>query len=459
MKILWHLTIFVLVSLISCTYQQRKEKLNPTSTIHPREFNQAEWVRDAIIYEVNIRQFTPEGTFEAFESHIPRLKELGVDILWLMPIHPIGEKNRKGRLGSYYAVKDYYGINPEFGTVEDFRRLVKKVHDAGMYLIIDWVPNHTAWDNKMAKEHPEWYYLDENGEFVPPVGTDWTDVIALDYSNKELRNYMKDALAYWVEEFNIDGYRCDVAGYVPTPFWREVRARLDSIKTVFMLAEWEQRDMYDAFDMTYAWDLEELMQKVAAGEENASVITGYLNTHFNTYPMDYIRMNFTTNHDKNSWEGTVFERFGKGAEPFAAFTYVIEGMPLIYSGQEVGLKRRLKFFEKDTISWGDHPFNALYARLGKLKKDNPVLWNGKWGGRLKTLNTSHPEQVVAFTREKDENRVMGIFNFSSEPVTFTILGTNRHVGTYRRFTSRDKIEITAGQSFTLGAWKYEIFVE
>ena len=457
MKSFWFLPLIILLFGIGCSTPENTKDQN--MSVHPREIIQADWVKDAIIYEVNIRQFTPEGTFKAFESHLPRLRELGVDILWLMPIHPIGEENKKGPLGSYYAVRDYYAINPEFGTREDFKNLVKKVHELDMYLILDWVPNHTAWDNELANRHPDWYYLDDQGDFMPPIGTDWTDVIALDYSNRALQKYMKDALTYWVEEFDIDGYRCDVAGYVPTPFWREARARLDSIKPVFMLAEWEQRDMYDAFDMTYAWELESLLQKVAQGEENASVIKKYLDEHFNTYPLDYIRMNFTSNHDKNSWEGTVFDRFGKAAEVFAVLTYTVEGMPLIYSGQEVGLKKELRFFEKDTIMWGDHPFNALYARLGKLKKDHPVLWNGKWGGRVKSLETTLPEKVVAFTRKKEKSRVFAMFNMSDQPVEFSIKGTTRHTGKYKSFVTRENIEIDEEESYQLGPWKYEILIK
>lgn len=209
-----------------------------------------EWVKNAVIYEVNVRQYTPEGTFNAFTEHLPRLKTLGVDILWFMPVNPIGVKNRKGPLGSYYSVKDYTAVNPEFGTMEDFRRLVEQVHEQGMYAIIDWVPNHTAWDHRWTKEHPDWYKQDEKGEFVSPF--DWTDVIQLDYDNEEMRQEMIEEMIFWIRESDIDGYRCDVAHMVPVDFWDEARKELDKVKPVFMLAESDQYFLHkNAFDMTY----------------------------------------------------------------------------------------------------------------------------------------------------------------------------------------------------------------
>ncbi len=414
------------------------------------------WVKDAVIYEVNVRQFTPEGTFRAFEAHLPRLKELGVDILWLMPIHPIGEQNRKGTLGSYYAVKDYRAINPEFGDADDFRHLVDAIHEAGMKVIIDWVGNHTSWDNVLTKEHPEWYKHDYKGDFIPPIGWDWSDVIVLDYEQQGLQKYMLETMEYWIDEFEIDGYRCDVAGYVPTDFWVEVRRALEDIKDVFLLAEWDDRAMHYAFDMTYAWELEEAMQQVAQGKKDATAINAYIAKVINSTRLTEIQMTHTTNHDKNSWEGTVFERFGMAAETFAVLTYAMEGMPLIYGGQEVGLKKPLAFFEKDQISWGDHPFNSLYARLNKLKKDNPALWNGEWGARMLPLKTSNPSQVNVIYREKEGNRVLALFNCSPDPVTFTI-SDKLFGGTYKSFKGRNTVELDESEEMQLGAWGYEIY--
>ena len=213
---------------------------NPSSeavnTPAPTTVNHPDWSRQAVIYEVNVRQFTPEGTFEAILPHIPRLKDLGVDILWFMPIHPISQENRKGKLGSYYAVYDYKGVNPEFGSIDDFRALVKAAHDAGMKVIIDWVPNHSGCDNAMVKNHPEYYARNEKGEMFGPY--DWTDVYKFDYSNPEMRKMMTDAMAFWLREADIDGFRCDVAGEVPTDFWNENRPQLEKVKPeIFMLGK------------------------------------------------------------------------------------------------------------------------------------------------------------------------------------------------------------------------------
>lgn len=455
MKIRYAFLILGIFELTSCfKSSQTNDHMNAVSPL----VQFPEWSKDAVIYEVNVRQFTPEGTFEAFETHLPRLKNLGVDILWLMPVYPIGELNRKGEIGSYYAVKDYFKINAEFGSEEDFHHLVESAHELGMYVILDWVPNHTAWDNVLMAEHPEWYEKNLDDEPIPPPGTDWTDVIALDYKNGELRAYMISAMKYWLEEFDIDGFRCDVAGYVPTSFWLEAREVLNKSKSIFMLAEWEDRDIHRAFEMSYSWELEHHMQMIAKEEESAHDMTLYLAKMLNTYPPEYIKMNFTSNHDKNSWEGTVFDRFGKAAEAFAALTYVLEGMPLIYSGQEVGLTRQLRFFEKDNIDWGDHPFNALYDRLGKLKKDNPSLWNGQWGGRIQLLPNDVPSSIVSFARQKGDNTVIATFNLSAKPTHFR-LQKDWFEGEYRRFKSRDRFTLTSGQSLSLPAWGYEIYIQ
>lgn len=260
-----------------------------------------EWSKNATIYEVNVRQFTPEGTFKAFEAHLPRLKEMGIDIIWLMPIHPIGEKNRKGKLGSYYAVKDYYGTNPAFGTMADFKALVSAIHSMGMYVIIDWVANHSAWDNNLVNEHPDWYSKTPEGNFQPTPWYDWEDIIDFDYNKPGIRQYMTEVLKYWLTEAGIDGYRCDVAGFIPVDFWDGVRRELDAIKPVFMLAEWEGRDLHvNAFDMTYSWSLWDKMKEVTTGKKNIGGLVEYMAHDVNTFPHNGYRMTFTDNHDKNS---------------------------------------------------------------------------------------------------------------------------------------------------------------
>ncbi|MGD8867747.1 MAG: alpha-amylase family glycosyl hydrolase, partial [Gemmatimonadales bacterium] len=226
-----------------------------------------EWTRSATIYELNTRQFTPEGTFAAAMAHLPGLKQLGVDIIWLMPIHKIGQLNRKGSLGSPYSVKDYYSVNPEFGSFDDLKRFVNAAHELGMHVILDWVANHTAWDNVLVREHPEWYERDWKGDFRPTPWWDWSDIIDLDYQQEGLRRYMTEAMKYWVREADVDGFRCDVAGFVPVDFWNNVRRELDAIKPIFMLAEWESRDLHaEAFDATYAWSWNEAMHRIATGE-------------------------------------------------------------------------------------------------------------------------------------------------------------------------------------------------
>ena len=311
------------------------------------EVQHPEWAKNANIYEVNIRQYTQEGTFKAFSEHLPRLKELGVDILWLMPIHPIGELNRKGEVGSYYSVKDYYAVNPEFGTMQDFKDLVNKAHEMGMYVILDWVANHSAWDNPLTKSNPEWYTKDHNGNFQPTPWWDWSDIIDFDYQVPEMRQYMTEALKFWVKEANIDGYRCDVAGFIPTNFWEQVKVELDEIKPVFMLAEWDSKDLHKkAFNMSYAWKLHDVMHEVAHGKKDASAIYLHYAHVLNSWPDNAIKMNFVDNHDKNSWEKTMFERFGDYLPVSIVLTATAEGMPLLYSGQEAGLDKVLAFFEK-----------------------------------------------------------------------------------------------------------------
>lgn len=377
-----------------------------------------EWSKNATLYEVNVRQYTPEGTFKAFEPHLPRLREMGVDILWLMPIHPIGEKNRKGTLGSYYAVKDYYGVNPEFGTLNDLKSLVQKIHQLGMYVVIDWVANHSAWDNTLVTEHPEWYTKNHEGAFQPTPWYDWEDIIDFDYEQPGLRRWMTDALKYWVQEADIDGYRCDVAGFVPTDFWESVRHELEQIKPVFMLAEWESRDLHQqAFDATYSWSLFDRMKDVATGGKGIGRITGYIAHDVKTFPGDGYRMIFTDNHDKNSWDGHQFHFFADATEMCIVFSVLVKGIPLVYSGQEAGLDRSLAFFEKDQIDWKEHPFSDLFRQLFEIKHQNQALWNGAAGGNMIRIFNNKQEQVVSFFREKDGNKVIAVFNWSKEPVT------------------------------------------
>lgn len=434
--------------------------LLPAGFIVPQKSSvkHVEWSRTASIYEVNIRQYTNEGTFRAFEKSLPRLKNMGIDILWLMPVNPIGELNRKGSLGSYYSVKDYKAVNPEFGTVDDFKHLVAQAHSMGMHVIIDWVANHTAWDNVWVKTNPEFFTKDSAGKFIAPV-PDWSDVIDLNYDNRQLWSAMLDAMAYWVKECDIDGFRCDVASMVPVEFWDYARLELDKIKPVFMLAEASESFLHDkAFDMTYGWPLKDVMNDIAKGKKNVKALDTLLAREKKNLHPDAYRMLFTSNHDENSWNGTEYERLDGAAETFAVLTGLLNGMPLVYTGQEAGLNKRLSFFEKDTIDWKPNKMAGIYTTLFNLKKTNKALRNGVEGGGVTRLKTGCDTSVFAFLRQKDDNKVIALFNLSPEPKKFSIKGKSIP-GRYKNlFTGREG-ELKAKNNFILKGWEYLILVK
>jgi glycosidase len=437
--------------IVSCAPPAPKASSEQIVSKNSKLYTHQDWVKSASIYEVNIRQYTQEGTFTAFEKHLPRLKEMGVDILWIMPINPIGEINRKGTLGSYYAVKDYQKVNPEFGTIDDLKQMVSTAHDLGMYVIIDWVANHTSWDNWMIQSHPDWYTRDSLEIIIAPVA-DWTDVADLNYDVPELREYMAQSLEFWVKEANIDGYRCDVAGMVPIDFWDNVRTRLDSIKPVFMLAEWESNEAMSAFDMVYGWEMHHIMNQIAQGKKN----TGALDTYFakidSLYKVDDYFMYFTSNHDENSWNGTEFERMGSGAQTMAVLAATIPGMPLIYSGQEAKLEKRLSFFEKDTIDWKNYEYQDFYKKLLTLKHDNKALWNGNSGGSIERIATSD-SSIYSFSRSKDEDQVVVILNLSAIEKNVS-LQNEKIEGNYTSLFTQANVAVGNGSTIKLEPWGY-----
>jgi glycosidase len=446
------IALILLGGIILAACQQRPEvPMGPeSSVVHP------EWSKDAVIYEVNIRQYTVEGTFDAFAKHLPRLNDLGVDILWLMPIHPIGEKNRKGILGSYYSVKDYKGVNPEFGDMEDLKALIDKAHEMGMYVILDWVANHTAWDNAWVEEHPDWYTRDENGEMIAPF--DWTDVAELDYTNEEMRDAMIDAMKFWVKEADVDGYRCDVAAEVPVDFWNRARRELDELKPVFMLAEAEVPEHhFEAFDMSYAWELHHIMNQMAKGKFTIKDLDDYFKRQEGRFPADAYRMNFITNHDENSWNGTEFERLGDAVDIFAVLTFTLPGMPMIYTGQEAAFNKRLEFFKKDYVIWNDYPLTGFYTSLIELRKQNPALWSGLSGGKMKRLKSTEKKSVYAFLRRNENNIVLVAANLSGENKTFKlkVKGDPREMTDW--FTGEVKM-ISSSSAMNLEPWGYKVFV-
>ena len=424
------------------------------------QFENAEWTRDAVIYQMNTRQFTAEGTFAAAEEQLPRLAEMGVDIVWLMPIHPIGEEKRKGTMGSPYAVKDYRAVNPDLGTDEEFRAFVDEAHRLGLKVILDWVANHTAWDSVyFEKGGKDFYTLNPEGERIPPQGTDWSDVADLNFDNPQVREMMTDDLAYWVREFDIDGYRADVAGYVPLDFWETARAELNEIKPVFMLAEWETRDLHrNAFDATYAWGWKEAMQEIVEQGGGAGPIRGYYTAQQTTWPSDAYRMVYTDNHDQNSWDGVASEIYGPAYEAAIALSFTGAGIPLVYNGQEADLDKQLEFFEKDEITWKTGQYDGLFRQLIRLKTENPALWNGRYGAPMIEVPNSASENVFSFVRGDKGARIFAVFNLSPDPreVEFTL---ERHTGNYTDALSGEAAQLNTDRTLALEPWGYRIFRE
>ena len=447
------LITITLAMLLSCGNQNKQplEETTGLNNAHP------EWVYDAVIYEVNTRQFTPEGTLTAFSAHLPRLKELGVDILWFMPIQPIGVKDRKGTLGSYYSIKDYTGVNSEFGNLDDFRKVVKEAHDMGMKVVLDWVANHTSRDALWVEAHPDWYVRDSLGNLN--VMYDWTDIAQLDYSKPEMREAMIGAMKYWVREANIDGFRCDVAGELPTDFWVAAKDSLTPLKgDIFMLAEAEKPELNESlFDAYYAWDLHHRMNAVAQGKEGVDSLRLSLDRMMDHFSPGAIPMYFTSNHDENSWNGTEFERMGDAVRSFAVLTYMLPGIPLIYSGQEAGLDRRLAFFEKDLIDWSDkHRFSDLYRELNRLRKSNKALLSQERDGEMVEIANDQPQAVWSFKRMNEGDEVACLFNLSKDRVKVTL--DDMFPGE-RYLSFPDSTAVVAVKEFELDPWEYRIYLK
>ena len=445
------LLLFAVALLVfSCKKTVKKEVVRPPLS----EVKHVDWSRPAVIYEVNTRQFSKEGTFKGVEKELPRLKEMGIDLLWLMPVNPIGIKNHKGKLGSYYSVRDYKAINPDYGNMDDFKQLVAAVHALGMKIIIDWVPNHSSWDNALTKTHPEYYMKDSLGGFLSAF--DWTDVIRFDYKNPGLRHYMIETMEWWYKETGIDGFRCDVAHMVPVDFWDECRAALDSIRPVFMLAEADQPFLHKkAYDATYDWKFYHVMNEIAKGRMNARAVVDHFNWVDTTYPGDSYLMQFTSNHDENSWNGTEYERLGEGAKTFAVLCATLPDMLLIYNGQESAFNRRLKFFEKDSITWGKYELKDFYKTLIMLKKNNKAIWNGN-GGRPEWIETNQDTTVLAFERIRDNDAVLVVANLSARPVD-AVLKEPAMKGEFTEIFSGKKTSIDEKTRFSLKPWEYLVF--
>jgi len=459
------LFLVAIVTLFSCQEKKKKIVENKSKEIAPFSSNMME---NAIIYEANIRQYSNEGTFDAFTKDIPELKKLGVKIVWLMPIFPISEtkrkatggqfanlikdeKERKKMLGSYYAVSDFTKINPEFGTIEDFRELVSAAHENGIYIILDWVPNHTGWDHTWLKTNPDYYTQNEKGEVIHPKGTDWTDVADLNYDNKEMREDMIADMKFWLTKEGVDGFRCDVAGSVPSDFWKEAIPQLRKEKDIFMLAEaWEPELLEDGlFDMAYGWDRHHTMNHIAKGKEATKKWNEVMEKDQKRYAKDDVLMTFVTNHDENSWNGAITERMGKASEALTVLSYVAPGMPLIYSGQEYNLSHRLKFFEKDSIPKRKGSMWALLEKLGKLKQSNTALHGGRSAAAYRSLQKDG--DVLVIERKKGDEILIYIANLSDKGASFKL----EQEGLFKDYFSNAELKLT-GAKISLKPWEYKV---
>lgn len=442
--------LIAILSLILIWGSTTAQKTTSTNAINPS------WCKQSNIYEVNLRQYSGAGTFNAFAKHLPRLKKMGVEILWFMPITPIGLEGRKmttADLGSYYAVRDYKNVNEEFGTMADWKALVKKAHSLGFKVITDWVPNHSGLDNHWIKAHPNFYVKDAAGKIVSPY--DWTDTYKLDYTNSELRDSMIDAMKFWITQTGIDGFRCDVAEDVGPAFWTQCIKELKKVKDVFMLAEGEKAWLHKAgFNATYEWNMMRMMGDLYKGKRSIQQFQALLDSNIANYPSNSCRMFFTTNHDENSWNGTEFEKYGDAYKAFAVFTQTIyQSIPLIYNGQEVPNKKRLKFFVKDTIVWNQFAMAPFYQTLLSLRKSNPAL---AVDAAYKKLTSSNDAAIFAYQRRSGTQQVVVILNLSGQAQQFSISSKDLNGMPLNVFSAK-KEKLEDGHQFNLAAWGFLVY--
>lgn len=420
-----------------------------------RRFSPVAWSVNSNIYEVNVRQYTPEGTFNAFAQHLPRLKDMGVEVLWFMPITPISKEKRQGTLGSYYASADYKAINPEFGTLADFTALVKKAHQMGLKVIIDWVANHTGWDHVWTKTNPEYYKQDADGRFYDT--NNWHDVIDLNYYDFGMRTAMIDAMRYWVKECDIDGFRCDMCHLVPLDFWSRARTELDAIKPLFWLGETLDVPYLQTFDCLYGWRWMSATQKYYRQEITLNQLKDVLNHYQFDLPPDTFPMLFTSNHDENTWNGTEYEKYGEMAAPLAVFSCTWNGIPLIYTAQELPLHKRLPFFDKDQISWNGTPeLHSFYKTLLQLRKQHPALQAGE-AAKPQVLATSSDDRVLAFTRKSEGKELLVILNLSSQEVSVQLPGAPVQ-GKFTNVFTQQPVTVNTSFSAQLKGYEYLVLI-
>ncbi len=448
-----------LLIIAACNNQVNTNSNKEKNTMTTTEYKKAAWINNTNVYEVNLRQYTKEGTFNAFAKELPRLKEMGVETLWFMPITPIAQKKMKGTMGSYYACSDYTSINPEFGNLQDFKNLVKEAHAMGFKVIIDWVANHTGWDHVWTKTHPEYFEKDSaTNDFKIASGMD--DIIELDFKNPDLRKAMIDAMRYWITECDIDGYRCDLAFWVELDFWLEARTELEKTKTLFWLAESdpvEHADYFKAFDACYTWAWMHKTEDFYKKNQDKNILDSVLQQYNTVCGATGIPLWFTTNHDENSWNGSEYEKYGAMAKALAVFSFTWNGMPMIYSGQELPNMKRLKFFDKDPIEWsGKYELHDFYKTLLSLKKNNVALRAGDAAVTTHLLSTTADKNILAFIRKNGNSEVLVLINFSKEKISFNTNDTNL-TGKYTNVFNKKEKDFTVVKSFEMQPRGYEVF--
>lgn len=424
---------------------------------------QADWIDTAVIYEVNVRQYTEEGTFAAFSEHLERLKEMGVNTLWFMPVYSISDLNKKGTLGSYYSIRDYKSINSEFGTLEEFKELVNTAHDMGFKVVMDWVANHTGWDHTWITEHPEYYVKDENGNIISPLNTDWTDVAQLDYTNADMRAAMIEAMKFWVEEVDVDGFRCDYAQGVPIDFWESARAALDEVKPIYMLAEDGTNSdslLNAAFDSNYNFEFYDALKLNSSVLNMADSLEKFVHR---VLPYGAFKMNFIDNHDKNTYDGTLEERFGTDClGAFYTLVFTAEGIPLIYSGNEEDTNISLEFFEKNNIDFGDYKYSELLSRLCEIKTTYEPLYNGVAGGNVRIISDDN-KNVLAYERVKNGKKITVVVNVSGNEQNVKYeskisAGNILLHGDKTGIIDKEETKLNTKNLNSLSAWEYYIIL-
>ena len=417
-----------------------------------------DWVKDRALYELNLRQFTPEGTLATAERDLPRLKALGVGVIWLMPIYPTGIVKAVPPLGSPYAVRDFRAVDPAYGTIDDLHHFVAAAHGQGLHVILDWVGNHSAWDNALVRSHPDWYTHDVAGHLQSPPWFGWGDVVEFDYAAPGLRRYMLEAMAFWVREADVDGFRADAAGLVPLDFWEAARKELDAIKPVFMLAEWESRDLsFRAFDMTYGWSWAKAMEDLAQGHGSLGALRTYYAWDRRFWPSNAMRMLYVSNHDVIG-QGTEFERYGPALDAAIALSIVSEGMPLIFNGQEAGNRQHLDMFKRDPIDWHDDAEGALYRRLLALRRDHPALWARPWGGTTTEVLNDDKEHILSFARTVSGDTILAVFNFSPDHRKADLHLTARP-GPWHDLLSQRQVAAASASQLDMPPWSYRLLAQ